>query len=120
MPAKGDLPEMKTTSFKGTLVDMSCAGSGAAAAPSTAGAAGAAATAGGADRTCSVSGNSKQFGLKTLDGKVVPFDMVGNQRAQDQVTNNKKWNQAATSGKEIKVKISGVMSGEKLVVSSIK
>jgi len=69
---------------------------------------------------CPVTASSSQLGLKMDNGQVVRFDLVGNQRAQDELKNNKKWNSAATASKPIKVKISGVMQGDKLIVSSIK
>jgi len=66
-----------------------------------------------------VTAGSSQLGLKMDNGQVVRFDLVGNQRAQDELKNNKKWTNAVTSSKPIKVKISGVMQGDKLIVSSI-
>jgi hypothetical protein len=155
MAGKGAPAEMKTQTYKGVLVDLSCAG-GAGSQPSTASnatgnsattasagaqtptgatntaentadrAAGNAGTqtntaekAGSAGGSCPVSANSTQLGLKMQDGHTVRFDMVGNQRAQDYLKSNKKWSEAASSGKEIHAKISGAMSGEKLIVSSI-
>ena len=53
------------------------------------------------------------------DGRTLRLDMVGNQRVQDELKNNKKWSDAASSGKPIHAKVSGAISGEKLVVSSI-
>jgi hypothetical protein len=69
---------------------------------------------------CMVTSSTSQFALKMNDGRTVRFDMVGNQRAQEKLQSNKKWTQAATTGKEIKVTVNGAMSGDKLVVSSIK
>jgi len=69
---------------------------------------------------CPVTATSSQLGLKMDNGQVVRFDLVGNQRAQDELKNNKKWNSAVTANKPIKVRISGVMQGDKLIVSSIK
>jgi len=91
------LPEMKTQTYKGVLVDASCSGGD----------------------QCGAKANTTQFGLKTGDGKVMKFDLVGNQRAQDELKNNKKWSEAAGSGKAINAKVSGAVSGEKLIVSSI-
>jgi len=160
----GAMNEMKTKTFKGTLVDASCAGvrgaasattspasdAGSAAAPgtpsnpatpatpgsetksaanrqSTAAAANAAAPEGSANRaaadsaagSCSVSSSTSQFAMKLEDGRTLALDMVGNDRAKDQIQKNKKWTEAASSGKPIKAKVSGVESGDKLVVSSI-
>jgi hypothetical protein len=148
---------MKTTSFKGTLVDLACgSGSGSASASASAGqsdtkapASGAAATAGGstaggagataggaasaastpaasasADRSaagseCPATANSTLLGLKMDNGQVVRFDLVGNQRAQDGLKNNKGWNKNLAANKPLKVKVSGVLQGDKLIVSSI-
>jgi len=54
------------------------------------------------------------------NGQIVRFDLVGNQRAQDELKNNKKWSSSVSASKPIKVRISGVMQGDKLIVSSIK
>jgi hypothetical protein len=70
-------------------------------------------------QTCPASSSTNQFALKLDDGRTVRFDMVGNQRAQDEMKTGKKWSQAASSGKPIKVKVNGAMSGDKLIVSSI-
>jgi hypothetical protein len=143
----GQPAEMKTMKYKGTLVDLACgsatasagagqsdtkaAGQSGAAAPaagSTATAAGSS-TAGGsmaagsANRSsgseCPATASSQTLGLKMDDGKVVRFDLVGNQRAQDALKTNKGWNKNLTANKPIKVKISGVLQGDKLIVSSI-
>jgi cytoskeletal protein RodZ len=155
--------EMKTMTYKGVLVDMSCAGksSGTASASAETTPAGSAATgstanantstsantanrsasgstsnsgqstsqadkSGSANRSasdsagnCSPSANSTELGMKLDDGRTVRFDLVGNQRAQDELKNNKTWNKDLSAGKPLKVKVSGVMSGDKLIVSSI-
>ena len=126
--------EMKTMTYKGILVDMSCASqSSSAAAPSgseaaPAGDAGkpsqekansANRSAADSGSNCAVTANSTDLGLKMDDGKTVRFDLVGNQRAQDELKNNKGWNKDLTAGKPIHAKVSGVMSGEKLIVTSI-
>jgi hypothetical protein len=126
--AAGAVPELKTTGFRGTLVDLGCGGSAAASAQST----GAGSTAGGAtaatgtanraagDASCPVTANSTQLGLKEeKTGQVVRFDLVGNQRAQDALKTNKNWSKNLTENKPIKVKINGVQQGDKLIVSSI-
>jgi hypothetical protein len=143
---------MKTMTYKGTLVDLSCGGGSAAASAgagqsdttstaatgastATAGQSGAAAgasTAGGsmagagasgaANRStgdCPVTANSSNMGLKMDNGQTVRFDMVGNQRAQDALKNNKGWNKNLSANKPLKVKVSGVLQGDKLIVSSI-
>jgi len=144
---------MKTMTYRGTLVDLSCgsatasAGAGASDTTSTSTAAGQSAagrsTSGsqsgsstaaasgsvasnsanrstGDTSSCPVTASSSQLGLKMDNGQVVRFDLVGNQRAQDELKNNKKWGNSVSSNKPLKVKISGVMQGDKLIVSSIK
>ena len=123
--ASGAMAEMKTTNFKGVLVDMGCAGHSSGTA-STAPAGAAADQSQSANRAasdsgsdCPVTASSTQFGLKMDDGKTVRFDLVGNQRAQDAIKNEKSWNKELTANKPIHAKVSGVMSGDKLIVSSI-
>ena len=110
--------EMKTSTFKGMLVDMECASnpSAASAAPATTAAAKPTSDTTG---NCAVSANSSRLGVKLNDGKTVPFDLVGNQRAQDAMKNDKRWNKELTANKPLHVTISGVMNGDKLIVSSI-
>jgi hypothetical protein len=44
---------------------------------------------------------------------------VGNQRAQDALKNNKKLSSSVSANKPLQVKISGVLQGDKLIVSQI-
>jgi len=122
-PAAGALAEMKTQTYKGILVDTSCGASAAASASSTDSNAPASGSQTSADRAagpgCTLSSNSNQLGLKMKDGRTVHFDMVGNQRAQDALKNKKKWSEAASAGKEIRVTVKGALTGDKLIVSSI-
>jgi hypothetical protein len=143
--SKDKAAEMKTMNYSGVLVDLSCSGStntaatqpdaAATAQPAQPGqpaqpaqaqpAAGGASSANSANRSagdsqgCPATASSTQLGLKMDDGKVVRFDLVGNQRAVDELKNNKKWNKEVSANKPLKVKISGVLNGDKLIVSSI-
>ena len=54
------------------------------------------------------------------DGRTVKFDEVGNQRAQDALKSKKKWSDAAGSGKPIHAKTTGVLTGDQLMVVSIR
>jgi hypothetical protein len=110
--------EVQTQSYRGTLLDASCAGSGAAASP--------AADSGDKKKKddasaggCTVSANTSEFALKMQDGKTVRFDSVGNMRAQAALKEKKKWSEAASAGKPIRVKVGGVLTGEKLTVVSV-
>lgn len=130
----GTPAEMKTTTYKGTLVDLGCGSSSAAGTAGTAGtpqtttarstAASTADTANSANRSstdasCPVTASSTQLGMKLDDGRVVRFDLVGMQRAQDELKNNKRWVKDTGAGKAIHASVSGVLNGDKLIVSSI-
>ena len=133
-PTSGEKPsEMKTEGYSGTLVDASCAsGSSASRAQETAaanpaepgkekpGANSAEPSPGGDQSQCGVSPNTSKFALKMSDGRTVKFDEVGNQRAQEALKNKKKWSEAAGSGKPIHAKTTGVLTGDQLVVLSIR
>jgi len=130
------LPEMKTMTFKGILIDMSCAKTSASA--ETTPAAGAATQASDTSKapasdksntanrsvsdsgaSCPVSANSTEMGMKLDDGKTVRFDIVGNQRAQDALKNEKRWSKDLSANKPIHAKVSGVLNGDKLIVTSV-
>ena len=123
--AKTASNEMKTTTYKGVLIDMSC-GSASGTTPAASAETKASDQANSANRSagdsganCPVTANSSQLGMKLDDGKVVRFDLVGNQRAQDEVKNNKKWSKDLSDNKAVHAKVSGVLDGDKLIVSSI-
>jgi hypothetical protein len=96
--------QLKTQSYKGTLVDVTCAGSGAAADSS---------------HGCPVSASTKEFALRTKDGQTLRFDPVGNDRVAEVLRNKKKWNDLVSAVKPIAVTVNGAVSGEKLTVISI-
>jgi hypothetical protein len=118
-PGTTALAEMKTTTFKGVLVDMACASrtsNSAETKPVAADAKPAASDAGG---NCPVSASSNELGMKLEDGKTVRFDLVGNQRAQDALKNDKRWSKDVSENKPIHAKVSGVLNGDKLIVAAI-
>lgn len=90
---------------------------GGSMASSAAGAAGTANRVAGGE--CTPTANSTNLGLKMDNGQTVRFDLVGNQRAQDGLKNNKSWSKNLSANKPLKVKVSGVLQGDKLIVSSI-
>jgi len=53
------------------------------------------------------------------DGQTVRFDDVGNARVQEAIKAHKKWSDSSTANKPVRVKVTGVMSGDKLTVMSI-
>jgi len=139
MAANDHPAEMKTQTYSGTLVDASCAGSGAASGAGSSG--GSTATtstsatpastsskSASADRaaappeggqSCSASASTTKFALKTKDGQTLTFDDVGNLRTQEAFKNRKKWSDSASANKPLRVKASGVVNGDRLTVMSI-
>jgi hypothetical protein len=124
-------PAVQTKTYKGTLVDASCGGNvtqnGAAAKneSSTADRTDAGAPVVGksgatnGNKACAVSAATKEFALRMNDGHVLRFDSVGNERAQDAIKNNKKWNSASSSGKSISAKVTGTQDGDNLTVTTL-
>ena len=121
--------EMKTASYKGVLVDMSCASQStgsAAAAPANTGTTQPGEPADSANRasgesgsSCPLNAQSANIGMKLDNGQTVRFDLVGNQRAQDALKNDKNWSKDLSANKPIHAKVEGVLQGDKLIVSSI-
>jgi hypothetical protein len=115
---------MKTMTYRGVLIDASCAaptaGGQPAASQGTAQAAKPDTAANRAAGDCAPSESSSQFGMKLSDGRTVRFDLVGNQRAQDGLKNNTRWGKDLTAGKQIHATVDGVLNGDKLVVSQIR
>ncbi len=101
--ASGAIAEMKTQSYSGTLTDASCASSGAAS----------------PDKPCPISATTAQFALILKDGTTVKFDDVGNMRAQEAIKTHKKWTDAASASKPVRVKAGGIVNGDKMTVTSI-
>jgi hypothetical protein len=116
-------PAVATQTYKGTLVDASCAGNVTQKAP----AAGAESNA--ADRTdasktasqgCALSATTKEFALKTKEGRVLRFDAVGNERAAEALKNKKNWSTAMSAGKPVMAKVGGAsLDGDNLTVTTI-
>jgi hypothetical protein len=106
------IQEMKTQTYSGTLVDASCAGAGSPAAPAST-------SASTGKQGCALSAAATQFALQMKDGQTVRFDDVGNTRVQDAMKARKKWSEAATANKPIRVKVSGVLNGDKMHVLSV-
>jgi hypothetical protein len=53
------------------------------------------------------------------DGTKVKFDDVGNMRTQEAFKTHKKWTDAATASKPVRVKAGGIVNGDKMTVTSI-
>jgi hypothetical protein len=134
----GNTSEVKTKTYRGTLVDAACAGGGAPATSSNASSSGRRAgadrsssetaanstgeanRAGNTGQSCAATSSTTEFGLRMRDGQVLRFDSVGNERAKQAMTARKKWTDAASAGKEIHATVSGNESGNELTVVSIR
>jgi hypothetical protein len=130
--------ELKTQTYKGTLVDASCAAGGGAATTSStsstsrstedrsassnktdANKTGEANRAGDSGKSCNATTSTTAFGLQMRDGHVMRFDSVGNERAKEALAAKKKWQDDASAGKPIHVSVSGTESADTLTVVSI-
>lgn len=108
-------PELKTQTYKGSLMDAKCAGGGeGSGAQATS-----AKTGGESNPSCGVSTSTTEFALRTKDDRTLLFDAVGNERAQEALKGKKKWEQSASSGKPIQAKVSAAEVAGKLTVLSI-
>jgi hypothetical protein len=116
----GSASELKTQSFKGTVVDLACGGRAGSATKKSE------ATKGEADRSansgssCSISSSSSDFALQTKDGRTLRFDSVGNERVKQELLNRKSWASASAAGKPIQATINGTQTGDSLMVLSIR
>jgi hypothetical protein len=123
LAAPGTPAQMKTAVYKGVLIDASCLSPTGAGQPApTQGTAEAAAAQGSANRLmggCALSSGSTQLGMKLDDGRTLRFDLVGNQRALDELKANRRWRRGLTAGKEIRATVIGVIDGDRLIVTLI-
>jgi hypothetical protein len=118
-PAADHSQEVKTQTYAGTLMDASCAKGGSpsnapAATPSADRSAAPAAAQG-----CTISSNTTQFALQMKDGNTVQFDDVGNARVQEALKTHKSWNNAIAASKPIRVKATGLLNSDKLIVVAV-
>jgi hypothetical protein len=123
-PAEPQAPaQMKTAVFKGVLIDASCMAPTESGQPApTQGTAEAAAAQGSANRLmgeCALSSESSVLGMKLDDGRLLRFDLVGNQRALDQLKVNRQWKRNLAAGRTIHATVIGAVSGERLIVTMI-
>jgi hypothetical protein len=118
--SRADLPQMKTSAFKGVLVDAGATSSTSSTSAQAAPATSANRSSGDSGSNCPVSASSSRLGMKLDDGRTVRFDLVGNQRAAEALKNDKRWSKDLTEGKPIHTKVIGALDGDKLIVASIQ
>jgi len=68
-------------------------------------------------QACAVSNSTTAFALKTKDGQILKFDAVGNTRAAEELKT--KWGQSLSAGKPIRAKVSGSINGDMVTVTSV-
>jgi hypothetical protein len=138
-PPRHARTDPKAQTYKGTLVDASCATAKAGvphAAVTTAERAAteephAAATMGAAgmpahvdakaiSQSCPVTSTTKDFALVTSDGRLMQFNAEGDAKAASEVKTNDKWTKAINSNKRITASVKGVLQGDTLQVESVK
>jgi hypothetical protein len=96
-PPASETREMSIQTYTGMVVDAACATRAT-------------------DDRCGVSRTTALFALRLPDGRILPFDSIGN----DRVRNRKnKWVATASSGKPVQAKVSGAVLGDRLIVVSI-
>ncbi|GEM_PF-1654452 len=131
--------EVKTKTYKGTLVDAACAsgaGPSTSAEPSQtqsaarssstsessqtkAGQTGEANRVAGSGQSCDATTSTTDFGLRMRDGQVLRFDTVGSERAKQAISSRKKWSDNAAAGKPIRASVTGMENGDRLTVVQI-
>ena len=111
-PSNTQLAELRTQTYKGILMDASCAGASKESSGSKAAAAD-------QPQGCKVSASTKEFALRTDSAETLRFDSVGNARAEEAIKGKKKWSDDAAAGKPIRPKVSANANGDKLTVMSI-
>ena len=139
-PGTGATTLANVSSWRGTLLDASCAGGAAASSPAAESGKTEAEENKSADsekpdakpakahknhrnrvdpqaQACAPSNSTSAFALKTKDGQVLKFDAVGNSRAAEVLKT--KWAQNLSAGKPIRAKVSGTINGDTVTVTSV-
>ena len=120
-------------SWTGVLVDANCAGGSAAESTATKESGeekkGESVDSGRPDKgnkkhhgemqSCPVSSSTTAFALKTKEGQVMKFDAIGNARAAEELKTKASWSKDVAAGKPIHAKVSGILSGDHVTVTSI-
>jgi len=68
---------------------------------------------------CAVTNSTSVFALQTEGGQVMRFDSVGNARAAETLKSKEKWTKDLTANKPIRAKVSGMLTGDTITVTSI-
>lgn len=122
----------KAHTYKGTLVDASCATAKAgipAAPPSAERAAtetmGTMGTPAHVDvkaisQSCPVTSTTTDFSLVTSDGRLYRIDQAGDAKVASEMKTNKKWSKDISQNKHITASVKGVLQGDTLQVESVK
>lgn len=68
---------------------------------------------------CAVTNSTSMFALQTEGGQVMRFDSVGNARAAEALKSKEKWTKDLSANKPIRAKVSGMMTGDTITVTSV-
>jgi hypothetical protein len=68
---------------------------------------------------CSVSNSTSVFALQTEAGQVMRFDSIGNSRAAETLKSKEKWTKELAASKPIRAKVSGMLAGDTITVTSL-
>jgi hypothetical protein len=119
--------------WRGTLVDASCAsGGGARAAAANESSTKSEITSVDSGRpekghkkdsaqaqSCPVSTSTSAFALRTDSGQVMKIDAVGSARVAEALKTKSGWTKDLSAGKPIRAKVSGMLNGDTITVTSI-
>jgi hypothetical protein len=133
--------DVKIQRWSGTLADANCAAGGSATTTRTESttssqsttaersATGEEKTRGGEHRkhqetmpamnNCPVSGSTTAYALRLSDGKVLKFDEIGNTRVSEALKAKKNWSDKLSNNKPIHAKVSGMLNGDTITVTSV-
>jgi hypothetical protein len=67
---------------------------------------------------CGISATTTRFALRLKEGQILPFDSVGNLRAET-AKKKSRWVSKSLAGKEIRAKVGGMIVGNELIAVSI-
>jgi hypothetical protein len=68
---------------------------------------------------CAVSNSTSVFALQTEAGQVMRFDSIGNSRAAETLKSKEKWTKELAASKPTRAKVSGILAGDTITVTSL-
>ena len=71
-------------------------------------------------QNCPITSSTKDFGLVMSDGRFLQLNEEGDAKAASELKTNNKWNKAINSNKRITASVRGSLEGDTLQVESVK